>query len=145
MNKLEYYFSTYREYHQTKGNRLTHYIGIPLIMFSLLGLLAAVRLNDWLTLGLVLWLVSSIFYCRLDLKRGVPFSILTFVMLWTSQLVPMSIHWVLFVVGWILQGIGHYVYEKKSPAFLINLKHLLIGPFWIFCNLLSGERAFKQG
>ena len=42
-----------------------------------------------------------------------------------------------FVIGWILQFVGHY-FEGKSPAFLTNLVHLLIGPLWI--SLLIGRR-----
>ena len=140
MNKLEDYFSSYAEYHQSKGNKLTHYIGIPLIVFSSLGLLAAVRWQDWFDLGLIFWLVSFVFYCRLDWRRAVPFSVLTFVLYFASRRVALEIHWGLFIGGWILQGIGHYVYEKRSPAFLTNLSHLLIGPFWIFCRLLSYGR-----
>jgi uncharacterized membrane protein YGL010W len=40
----------------------------------------------------------------------------------------------LFVVGWVFQFIGHYVYEKKSPAFYKNLAHLLVGPLWILAK-----------
>lgn len=143
MSQLEYYFSSYTKYHQTKGNKLTHYLGIPMIVFSTLGLLAIVRLGNWLDLGLILWLVSSIFYCRLDWRRAVLFSVLTFIMYQAALRVSWEIHLGLFIVGWILQGIGHYVYEKKSPAFLTNLSHLLIGPFWIFCHLLNSMQNHK--
>ena len=40
----------------------------------------------------------------------------------------------LFVVGWIFQFVGHYVYEKRSPAFFRNLAHLLVGPLWILAK-----------
>jgi uncharacterized membrane protein YGL010W len=136
MSALNDYFSSYNEYHQTQGNKLTHYLGIPLIVFSTLGLLAMVSVGGWFDLGLVLWLASSVFYCRLDWKRGLPFALLTFGFYWFSRWVTWDVHVGLFIVGWILQGIGHYKYEKKSPAFLTNLSHLLIGPFWIFCRLL---------
>ncbi len=135
MSKIDYYFSSYNKYHKSDGNKLTHYVGIPLIVFSTFGLLAVVRWQ-WIDLGWIVWLLSSVFYCRLDWKRGLPFSLLTFVLYWCSKWVPIEIHWVSFIVGWILQGVGHYIYEKKSPAFLTNISHLLIGPFWIFCRLI---------
>lgn len=134
MSKLEAHFSSYAEYHQTGGNKLTHYLGIPLIVFSTFGLLAVVKFQV-LDLGILVWLASAIFYCKLDWKRGIPFSVLTFAMYYSSLYVDLKIHWALFIGGWILQGIGHYVYEKKSPAFLTNIEHLMIGPFWIFCKL----------
>jgi uncharacterized membrane protein YGL010W len=43
----------------------------------------------------------------------------------------------LFVFGWILQGIGHSVYEKNSPAFLRNFVHLAIGPLWILAKAVG--------
>lgn len=139
MANLESYFASYGEYHKTKGNKLTHYAGIPLIMFSTLGLLSVISVLS-INLGLVVWLASTIFYLKLDWKRALPFSVITFLMYYLSLFVPMSIHWALFIGGWILQGIGHYVYEKKSPAFLTNLSHLLIGPFWIYCSLTQSNR-----
>ena len=43
--------------------------------------------------------------------------------------------WALFIGGWILQFVGHYAFEKNSPAFFRNLVHLLIGPLWVFARL----------
>jgi uncharacterized membrane protein YGL010W len=43
----------------------------------------------------------------------------------------------LFVFGWILQGVGHYVYEKKSPAFFRNLAHLAVGQLWILAKAVG--------
>ncbi len=36
----------------------------------------------------------------------------------------------LFVVGWILQFIGHAI-EGNQPAFFKNPMYLLIGPWWL--------------
>lgn len=135
MSKLEHYFSNYTKYHQTKGNKLTHYIGIPLIVLSTFGLFSKIQLTSWLDMGFILWLISAIFYFRLDAQLALPFSVLTFAMYLLSCVVNWKIHLGFFIVGWILQGVGHYVYEKNSPAFLTNLSHLLIGPFWIFHSL----------
>lgn len=141
MRKLDYYFSSYAAYHQTKGNKFTHYLGIPLIVFSTLGLFSGLGLNSWLNLGLILWLGSSIFYSQLDWRRGIPFSVLMFALYFASLQVPWSVHVLLFVIGWILQTLGHYKYEKKAPAFLTNVSHLLIGPFWIFCHALGRSQT----
>ena len=43
----------------------------------------------------------------------------------------------LFVVGWILQGVGHWVYEKNSPAFFRNFVHLAVGQLWILAKALG--------
>ena len=43
----------------------------------------------------------------------------------------------LFVFGWILQGVGHWVYEKNSPAFFRNFVHLAIGQLWILAKAVG--------
>jgi len=140
MKPIEYYFSSYAAYHKTTGNKLTHYLGIPLIVFSTFGLLYKVQWQD-VNLALLVWLLSTLFYCRLDWKKALPFSVLTFLFYWSSRWINSELHWALFIFGWILQGIGHYVYEKKSPAFLTNISHILIGPFWIFCRFWNFQKA----
>jgi uncharacterized membrane protein YGL010W len=45
----------------------------------------------------------------------------------------------LFVIGWIIQFIGHY-YEGKKPAFVDDLIGLLVGPLFVVVELL-----FKLG
>lgn len=139
MSKIQEYFQSYDAYHETRGNKLTHYLGIPMIVFSALGLLALLRWGEF-DLAMLALLGASVFYIRLDWKRGLVFSLLLVGLYILSLKVDWRIHLFLFVFGWILQGVGHYVYEKKSPAFLTNLSHLLIGPFWIFCRFWSGPK-----
>ena len=42
---------------------------------------------------------------------------------------------VLFVVGWLFQFVGHYL-EGKKPAFLDDITGLIIGPLFVFVELL---------
>jgi uncharacterized membrane protein YGL010W len=37
----------------------------------------------------------------------------------------------LFVGGWALQYVGHYVFEKNNPAFYGDPYYLLVGPVWV--------------
>src|SRR5260370_37721173 len=37
----------------------------------------------------------------------------------------------LFVGGWALQYVGHYVFEKNKPAFYSDPYYLLVGPVWV--------------
>jgi uncharacterized membrane protein YGL010W len=46
-----------------------------------------------------------------------------------------------FVVGWIFQGIGHGRFEKNSPAFLQNIVHLMVGPLFLWNELLRVRPA----
>jgi uncharacterized membrane protein YGL010W len=43
----------------------------------------------------------------------------------------------LFVFGWILQGIGHWVYEKNSPAFVRNVVHLAVGQLFLLARAVG--------
>jgi uncharacterized membrane protein YGL010W len=134
--RLKAYFDDYAGSHATRGNQLTHMAGIPLIMWSLLGLLDAVALGP-VTGGQLLLAGAIVWYLTLDLVLAIGFAVIGALCYFTAREVPHSWLWAAFVAGWILQGIGHYVYEKKSPAFFQNLKHLLIGPLWIFAKLIG--------
>ena len=49
----------------------------------------------------------------------------------------------LFVVGWILQFIGH-AYEGNKPSFFSNPIFLVIGPLWTLRRVLGLERKGPQ-
>ena len=40
----------------------------------------------------------------------------------------------LFVIGWIIQFIGHH-YERAKPAFVDDLNQLLIGPLFLMAEV----------
>jgi hypothetical protein len=43
----------------------------------------------------------------------------------------------LFVGGWALQYIGHYLFEKNKPAFYSDPYYLLVGPVWVAAEWLQ--------
>jgi len=135
-SRMQTYFNDYELFHQTRGNKITHYFGIPMILFSTLGFISAAGAPIDTLIGIGIMLLLLGFYAWIQPMWGLLFTILVAALYGASAFVPVVWHAVLFVGGWILQGIGHYKYEKKSPAFLKNLTHLLIGPFWIFKNLI---------
>lgn len=145
------YFDDYQSYHQDAANERTHWIGIPLIVLAIGGLLSRVSLGPaWgggafgFDAGLLLWLVAASFYIWLDFRLGASFSVMLLGMYVLGRQLMVSdfwwVLWVFFIGGWILQLVGHYRYEKKSPAFLKNIEHLLVGPFWIFAKAVGYYR-----
>lgn len=133
------HFKDYEQYHQTRGNKFTHLPGIPLVLFSLLGLLSYVILynpnpESWLRvdLGIVLVLWGAIFAFKTDWKLAIPFSLYAFLNYLLARHLSLSVLAGIQIVGWVLQFWGHFVYEKKSPAFLTSISHLFVGPMWIF-------------
>ena len=139
MAKLDALFADYASYHQTPGNKWFHRVGIPLIMLSLLGMLARVdivRVNSFrLDLAVVLIFAASIYYLMLDWKLGLAMLAVSIIFYVAGAALPMTVNVILFILGWIFQFIGHSVYEKKHPAFTRNAVHLLIGPLWILKGL----------
>ncbi len=135
---LSNHFMDYASFHGTPGNRACHYIGIPLIVFSACGLLGAIHVATvggfMVTAAEVAIVGVTLYYLSLDATLAA-LMLATFVALdVVARQLPLGVAVVLFVVGWILQFVGHYVYEKRSPAFYRNLAHLLVGPLWILAK-----------
>ena len=133
------HFKDYEQFHQTKGNKITHMAGIPFVLFSLVGLLA--HLTLWspsvdslfqIDLGLLLALFGGIYSIRVDYKLGIPFALYVYLNYLLARHVPLSYLTVIQILGWVFQLGGHAYYEKKSPAFFTSVEHLFIGPMWIF-------------
>ncbi|GAB2917021.1 Mpo1 family 2-hydroxy fatty acid dioxygenase [Rheinheimera gaetbuli] len=155
MKTLTEHLSQYARYHRDQRNILTHYIGIPLIVIAIFGLLwwplfSVAGIN--VTPSLILFIASALFYFRLDLRFGVVMLLfsggcLTIAAKLTEQsdLIWLGGSAALFVIGWVLQFVGHY-FEGKKPAFVDDLVGLLIGPLFIMAELgfLLGLRKQLQ-
>jgi uncharacterized membrane protein YGL010W len=141
--RLTSYFQDYASSHRTPGNKACHSVGIPLIVVTTLGLLS--HLGAWPEAGpadtllrpdagLGLLALAVFFYVRLDWRLGLSFAPALLGCYFLGRALPLPALWGLFVLGWIIQYIGHYAYERKSPSFYKNLTHILIGPLWIFAR-----------
>jgi uncharacterized membrane protein YGL010W len=133
-------FEEYSRYHSTSGNKITHSIGIPLIVLSLLGLLARVPIAYHVNAAMVAGFLLLAVTLRWDWRIGVAFEIVLVALYFLATVIELPLLWTFFVLGWVLQFVGHGVYEKKSPAFLTNVQHLLVGPLWVFCRAIGVEK-----
>jgi uncharacterized membrane protein YGL010W len=128
----------YGESHQNPTNELIHYVAIPLIVFSLLGLLHWVHPY----LALAASAASVVYYARLSTVFMIAMTLAAAVCLYvvaqmdSAILLSMSVG--IFVVSWIFQFIGHKI-EGKKPSFFEDLQYLLVGPLFVlsklFCKL----------
>ena len=138
---LRTHFDDYAAFHRTPGNRLCHSFGIPIIVLSSLALLARVPLfavgELTVTLAEVVAALMVAYYLTLDRALGILMLVAFASLDAVGRFVPPLPALGLFVFGWILQGIGHSVYEKNSPAFLRNFVHLAIGPLWILAKAVG--------
>lgn len=127
MKTMNQWFDEYSESHQNKTNKAIHWVCVPTILFSIIGILA--HFSALLTA--LLLLLSLVFYARLDLVLTVAMAALLVVMAWLIYTLPVGVGFYigLFVLAWIGQFYGHKI-EGKKPSFFKDLQFLLIGPVW---------------
>jgi uncharacterized membrane protein YGL010W len=133
--RVDQLLAHYGESHQNPRNEIIHFIAIPLIMLSLLGLLSAI--HPWVAYGFVL--VSLLYYVRLSLAFLLAMAVaavigLLLVRAMGSWVLPLSA--AIFVGAWIAQFIGHRI-EGKKPSFFEDLQYLLVGPLFVLSKLFS--------
>ncbi len=144
MAHIQSYFDQYGESHQNQQNKLIHWIFVPTIYFSGIGLLWIVKLgSENAVFGIPLnaaMLVSPFvitYYMRLNRSIAIGMALKTFVglvMAYFMEVLFAGSTWMIwlaiFVISWIFQFIGHGI-EGKKPSFAKDLQFFLIGPAWI--------------
>jgi uncharacterized membrane protein YGL010W len=147
--RLQALFDDYASSHQHPTNRLTHKFAIPVIVLHIVAMLDWVSLvaipvvpGGALTLGMVAWLLATLWYLRADLKLGLIVSAGTALCFPLGRMLPVWAVIAIAASGWLVQLAGHVVWEKKSPSFLTNLVHALVGPLF-FVALLTGDYSLK--
>jgi uncharacterized membrane protein YGL010W len=125
----------YGSHHRTPGNELCHVFGVPCIVAGAATLLGAVPLvtlgSATVTLAEVVSGSVIVFYLVSARLLGLVTGVLMALLVAGGRALPLDVGTALFLGGWAVQFIGHAVYEKRSPAFLRNLLHLLVGPAWL--------------
>ncbi len=142
MRAIESLLNEYGESHQNPTNKLVHWICVPAIFFSLVGLLYSIKLpytilsDIQLNVAHLAMLASLLYYFKLSksLTLGLLlFSIICLAACYSIEEEGLRL-WliclVIFVLAWIGQFWGHKV-EGKKPSFLKDLQFLLIGPAWL--------------
>lgn len=145
MRTAQQWFDDYGVSHQNKTNKLIHWFCIPLIVFSLLGLLMSIpvpffEFSVYINFASLFLLMALVFYIRLSFSLFLGFLFLGGLMLilnyylFETLLYNKSymalISLAIFVVAWIGQFIGHKI-EGEKPSFFEDLQFLLIGPAWL--------------
>ncbi|HLG48335.1 MAG TPA: Mpo1-like protein [Reyranella sp.] len=145
--------ASYAAVHRSGRNKATHFVGIPIIVFSILLILALARVHPAgreVSLALVVAVVAALGWIALDFGVG---AIMALILLPTwyaaealAAVLGPSSTWVafavLFVGGWVLQFVGHH-FEGRRPALVDNIFQAFIGPMFLVAETLvaSGYRA----
>lgn len=148
MKKAQQWFDEYAVSHQNQTNKLIHWVCVPAIFFSVVGLLSAIP-SDFLKscigeqfapyahFGTVLILIGSVFYLTMSFTIFLGMLLVSYLVLLgiaALQQLGFAPVWliclIIFVVAWIGQFIGHNI-EGAKPSFFKDLLFLLVGPAWL--------------
>jgi uncharacterized membrane protein YGL010W len=147
MRKIDSLLSEYGESHQNATNKLIHWICVPLIFFSIMGLIASIPSGflqsqlgegslfaNWAAVILVL---ALIYYITLSIPLTIGMFLFALLCLFLinkivgANVAPLwAISLGIFVLAWIGQFYGHKI-EGKKPSFLKDVQFLMIGPAWL--------------
>ena len=142
MRNLEQQITQYAAYHRDRRNVATHFVGVPTIVFSVV-----LGLVPWTIFGVNVALITigiaAVFYLILDTTLGTAMLASLFICYLVAVYmnarvgsvgVIMGLAVLLFVVGWVIQFIGHK-FEGVKPAFTDDVIGLAIGPLFVMTEL----------
>lgn len=142
MRTVNQWLNEYGESHQNNTNKSIHWVCVPAIFFSIVGLLYSIKLpwtiNDIaINVAMIVLLLTTLYYLRLSLPLGIGmflFGILCLLLCFLiEKYIPVPL-WmisvIIFVIALIGQFYGHNI-EGKKPSFLKDIQFLLIGPMWL--------------
>ena len=133
--RIDQLLAHYGESHQHPVNERIHFIAIPLIMLSLIGLIFCI--HPWLAYGFMA--ASMVYYARLSsvflAAMGV-WSVLLLALVHAMGDARLLLCVAIFVGAWVLQFIGHKL-EGKKPSFFEDVQYLWVGPLFVLRPLLQ--------
>ena len=143
MRPADDWFNDYGESHQNPTNKTIHWICVPLILLTVLGMLwaapvpaAMASVSPWLNWATVVMVLALIYYFALSPSLGAGMSIVLALFAYilhtleAAGLPMMTASVSVFVLAWIGQFVGHQI-EGKKPSFFKDIQFLMIGPIWL--------------
>lgn len=141
MTGIEQALTQYAAYHRDRRNIATHFVGVPMIVFSIILALATVVIPAGavaVSLAAAASLLLSVYYLKLDGVLGIAMAIVLFLMCAAASEMThrlgtgASLAWALgtFAAGWAIQFLGHR-FEGMKPAFFDDVRQLFIGPIFV--------------
>ena len=142
MRTIQDWLNEYGESHKNETNKLIHWVCVPSIVFSILGLLYAIKLplyisNFQLNVGVVVSVLVLIYYFSLSASLAVGMFLYLAICMLIAYFIERSgvvslwlFSIIVFVAAWVGQFYGHKI-EGKKPSFLKDIQFLMIGPAWL--------------
>ncbi|MCY7292290.1 MAG: DUF962 domain-containing protein, partial [Ferruginibacter sp.] len=132
----------YGESHKNETNKLIHWICVPAIVFSILGLLYSIKFpffwqTHQLNAGMIVSGLMLIYYSTLSRTLSVGMFMFILICMFLAHFIERSgiiqlwlFSIIIFVAAWVGQFYGHKI-EGKKPSFLKDIQFLMIGPAWL--------------
>lgn len=145
----------YGKSHQNRTNQLIHFLCVPLIVASTLGLAWLVNLRllgvegplgVWVNLATIGSALAMLYYIRFGIKAILGMAVfagLSFAAIIGIQSAGWSLLWVagvVWVLSWALQIYGHKI-EGAKPSFAEDMQFFLVGPLFVLDELGYKLRA----
>ena len=147
MRTIRQWLDEYSDSHRHPTNKAIHWVCVPAILFSVLGLLWLIpvpeiaAISPWVNWATLLMALAIVYYLILApaLAAGMAVAALVmFAVIYRLDVAltfpPWQLFAGIFIVAWIGQFIGHEI-EGKKPSFFKDLQFLLIGPAWLMADL----------
>jgi len=129
MRTVDRLFERYGGYHRHPINKAMHWICVPLIVWSVLGMLwSASPAVAWIAIGAAL-----AFYVWLSMPLALGMAAVTGAMVYAlTWLGPLAlvVSVAVFIAAWIGQFVGHAI-ERSRPSFTEDVRSFLVGPAWL--------------
>ncbi|MDA9951726.1 DUF962 domain-containing protein [Oligoflexaceae bacterium] len=145
MRKIEKLLLEYKAYHSNEINTYLHWVGVPVVTFSIFLFLAWFRFivpEVQVSLAMIFFLASTVYYVRLDRQIGLivflSFGLLLILAEFAARLsfsTSIVIFLACFGLGWVIQFIGHY-FEGRRPALLDNIWQVFNAPIFVVCEVM---------
>jgi uncharacterized membrane protein YGL010W len=145
MKSLADQMSVYAAYHDDATNKAIHFVFVPLIVWSGMGLL--IQVGTWplgpfsITLAHLAAVALLAYYLALDFPLGVAMVVLFTILLTTA--LQMDAYagarawWfflAVFAASWVAQIIGHAAFEHRKPALVDNVWQVFVAPIFVMAE-----------
>ncbi|MBX7152502.1 DUF962 domain-containing protein [bacterium] len=144
MKTLSEQMAFYSAYHRDARNKATHFVGVPMLIFSFLIPMGWLRFHivEWdITLATIFAVSVLLYYYALDMVLALAMTVLVgFIYYFADKVSQMEMMTSLivfistFVAGWVIQLIGHAI-EGRRPALVDNLFQIFVAPIFLMAEV----------
>jgi uncharacterized membrane protein YGL010W len=143
----------YASVHRDMRNRATHFVGIPVIVFSILLVLTLCRFNiagHEVSAAMVVAVLAVLGWLALDAAIGLTLAVIILIAWYAAEALTSALGpsgtWgafaALFIGGWVIQFLGHH-YEGKRPALMDNIFQAFVGPMFLVAEVMI-ETGYRR-